>query len=138
MTHKLTAEMIEQAKRKVGHCSDIHYEHDDCIRMAYEWLDAQKKLKTKGRLFIPLKHVIQGWCLRYVSTSDVEVAAYLHPDIIGRYPKFNLSSKIIRPRMDRLSGINEAFKHVSTYGDGTYNSVYKIDEYISLPYRLCK
>lgn len=73
----LTAEEIENAKtacrRTAG--EPVHG-HDDSIRIAYEWLDAQKRLKqlrvTNPR---PLKHIIERWGNDYVSQDDVEVAA---------------------------------------------------------------
>jgi hypothetical protein len=45
---------------------------------------------------------------RYVSQSDVEVAAELHPAIKGEYPHFNISSRLTRPSDARLAGIEKA------------------------------
>ena len=58
-----------------------------------------------------LKHIIEAWGGRYVSTSDVEVAATLHPEIRGTYPHFNISARLTEPSKNRLAGISEAFKH---------------------------
>lgn len=90
---------------------DRLHEHPDCIRIAYEWLDAQKKTKGKTTKVNPLKHLIERWGGRYVSTSDVEVAAMMHPDVKGEYPHFNISARLTEPSKKRLSGIGEAFKH---------------------------
>lgn len=110
---QITDEEIEKAKGKTKYryLDDIVHEHNDCIRIAYEWLDAQKTLSNTSIDFhLELKHVIEAWGGRYVSENDVEVAAtLLHPKIKGRYPKFNLSKKIILPRKSRLYGIKEAF-----------------------------
>jgi hypothetical protein len=108
----LTDEEIESAKRKtkVSDREALH-EHPDCIRIAYAWLDAQKKTKGVTTKTMPLKHIIEKWAGRYVSTSDVEVAAELHPEIKGNYPHFNISNRLTEPSTNRLNGVSEAFKH---------------------------
>jgi hypothetical protein len=40
--------------------------------------------------------------------SDVEVAAELNPEIAGRYPHFNIASRLTKPHDRRLNGIGEA------------------------------
>ncbi|OAJ46917.1 hypothetical protein [Pseudomonas marginalis] len=107
----LTDEQIEAAKRTTHYSSTeppLH-EHNDCIRFAYEWLDAQ--VKTKGKLKSPLqiKHLIERWAGRYVSTSDVDVAASLHPQVQGKYPYFTISSKLTNPSATRISSLGQAF-----------------------------
>ncbi|MFI7801268.1 hypothetical protein PSFL_23650 [Pseudomonas sp. DD1] len=84
-------------------------EHRDCIRFAYEWLDAQTKTKGIQKIPFDLKHLIQRWAGRYVSSSDVEVAAYLHPEIRGRYPYFNISSRLTSPSINRISNLGETY-----------------------------
>lgn len=106
----LTAQQIADAKRtcRYEHRADILHEHDDCIRMAYEWLDAQNVRATPSGKSRPLKHIIEKWAGRYVSQSDVEVAASMHPRIRGKYPDFNLSARLVLPSDKRLNGIGEA------------------------------
>lgn len=104
----LTAEQIADGKRRTRHTLDAFHEHDDCIRIAYEWLDAQKIIATPNKRFRPLKHIIEAWAGRYVSQTDVEVAALLHPRISGKYPNFNMSARLVHPREDRLDQIAEA------------------------------
>ena len=123
----LSDQDIENAKAKAPTQLDGHHEHNDCIRMAYEWLDAQVKTKTIRNTYNPLKHIIQKWSGRYVSQTDVEVAAWMHPDIKGRYPNFNISSRLTFPDVSRLSGIGEAGTHNKV--GGRYNpSTYSRDE----------
>lgn len=103
---------IAAAKKRVKYgtpSTDRMHEHDDCIRIAYEWLDAQKTIKSKNRHHLALKHIIEKWGGRYVSQNDVEVAAELHPRISGEYPHFNLSKKLTQPSDARLNGIAEAY-----------------------------
>ena len=106
----LTAQQIAAAKRncRYEHRADIFHEHDDCIRIAYEWLDAQNVRSTPNGKSRPLKHIIEKWAGRYVSQSDVEVAAAMHPRIRGKYPDFNLSARLVLPADKRLDGIGEA------------------------------
>ena len=124
----LTDKEIEDAKSSVIYSTptDVLHEHPDCIRMAYERRDAQQKTNSPTkRTPRPIKHIIENWAGRYVSQSDVEVAALLHPDIEGKYPHFNISSRLTRPSDDRLQGISEAKSQ--SYGD-RYKDAYKEEE----------
>lgn len=124
----ISAADIERAKIEVRYSlgEGGHHEHDDCIRIAYEWLDAQKKIQGKVNKAFALKHLIEKWGGRYVSTTDVDVAAHLHPDINGTYPYFNISSRLTLPSDERLKGIGEAFSQ--GYRDRLDQSAYKIFE----------
>lgn len=125
----LSVEEIEAAKAATKYGpKPPHHEHIDCIRIAYEWLDAQVKTKGQNRSARPLKHHIEKWAGRYVSQSDVEVAAHLHPDIGGVYPHFNISSRLVRPSQNRLSGIGEAGAHRTTYTEPPESKIYARDE----------
>jgi len=104
----LTDDEIEAGKRRTKYTDDPHHEHNDCIRLAYEWLDAQKTIKSSRKDWHALKHIIEKWAGRYVSQTDVEVAAELHPRIAGKYPNYNLSGKLTRPNDRRLADISEA------------------------------
>ena len=105
----LTEAQIEKAKRANPSHLDRYHEHNDCIRLAYEWLDAQSKLRAPRRAGArPLKHIIEQWAGRYVSQSDVEVAAILHPGLSGTYPYFNISARLVLPHDRRLDAIGEA------------------------------
>ena len=126
MAHHLTDEMIAEAKKRTrygGHTIAFgpdytaHHEHNDCIRIAYEWLDAQKKLTGPNpRIWgEPIKHMIERWAGRYVSQDDVAVAAELHPDIKGLYPRYNIASKLTLPSQRRLANIGQAGQHPNYY-----------------------
>ena len=106
----LSAIEIAEAKKRVkyGLGSQSHHEHDDCIRIAYEWLDAQTTTKGITRVARPLKHIIEKWGGRYVSQSDVEVAAELHAKIRGSYPYYNISKRLTLPSEARLANITQA------------------------------
>jgi hypothetical protein len=124
----LTDEQIEEAKKRVLYgLGEAHHEHNDCVRIAYEWLDAQDTILSKQTRAFALKHLIEKWGGRYVSQSDVEVAAYLHPRIRGSYPYYNISSRLTLPADDRLDGIGEAFTH-SNYREAHFAERYKNKE----------
>lgn len=109
-SHMLSDEQIEAGKKETPYKqSEPHHEHNDCIRFAYEWLDAQTKIKGYQKQTFALKHLIEKWAGRYVSTSDVEVAATLHPEIRGDYPWYNISAKLTLPSKDRIANLGEAF-----------------------------
>ncbi|MAD43535.1 MAG: hypothetical protein CMH98_00895 [Oceanospirillaceae bacterium] len=124
----LTDERIEYGKANMEYSleADVVHEHDDCIRMAYEWLDAQKKIKNPTAKIQPLKHIIEKWAGRYISTSDVEVAAFLHPEIHGTYPYFNISARLTQPSDSRLDGISEAL--TQDYRESFDKSFYSVCE----------
>mgnify|MGYP006270200949 CR=1 FL=1 len=107
----LTHDQIEHGRRNVSRAESKSHDHEDCVRLAYEWLDAQVKTKSITRKRFPLKHLIEAWASRYVSTDDVQVAAFLHPAIHGHYPCFNISARLTWPAPTRLDGIAEAGKH---------------------------
>ena len=106
----LSAEQIAATKKgfRYSHPANVFHEHDDCIRMAYEWLDAQNVRATPPKESRDLKHIIEKWAGRYISETDVEVAAAMHPRIRGKYPNFNLSTRLVLPSDRRLEGIGEA------------------------------
>lgn len=119
---------IEAAKHRTKYSLETqHHQHNDCIRIAYEWLDAQNKIKRPTNRPFHLKHLIEQWAGRYVSASDVCVAAELHPEISGKYPFFNISSRLIEPSLERLNGIDEAMQH-KNYRDSHDPSNYKAAE----------
>ncbi len=122
----VSAEEIAKAKvvmrnRYVG--GTPSNQSDDCVRIAYEWLDAQVRTRKTRYLASPLKHYIEAWAGRYVSQPDVELAAYLHPAIRGRYPFFNISLRLTEPHQRRLEGIEEAGKHPN-YREHGYRKIY--------------
>ena len=99
----ISAKRIAEAKTELGLVKPFH-EHDDCIYITYQWLDAQRKLKGLANKRIALKHVIENWGGRYVSQSDVEIAAFLHPEIRGTYPYFNLAHRLTLPGRTAVVG----------------------------------
>jgi hypothetical protein len=110
----LTDEQIEEAKKHTKYTTEhVLHEHNDCIRIAYEWLDAQRATVRPTKRPCALKHLIEQWGARYISQSDVEVAAHMHPRIKGGYPLYNISTKLIWPAEDRLTGIGEAYSQPS-------------------------
>lgn len=102
------------------------HQNPDCIRIATEWLSAQKRIKTAR--FNCYKHIIESWGGRYCSADDVTVAAKLL-GIEGAYPYLNISSMLIRPDHSRLINIENAFKHPNYIGkyDTAYRSIEKLD-----------
>ena len=106
----LTSEQISNARTicKYECPEEAYHEHDDCVRVAYEWLDAQRTSTTPGKHEVELKRIIERWAGRYVSQADVELAAHLHPRISGSYPGFNLDDRLTLPCESRLRAISEA------------------------------
>lgn len=105
----------ENIERAIKNSKGLH-EHPDCIRFAYEWLDAQKRTTQVVNSHNPLKHIIESWSGRYVSQSDVEVAAKLL-GLKGSYPAYNLDlTKIVNPDLVRIKHLDEFGKHSSKFG----------------------
>lgn len=104
----ITKNQIKKAKAETKYQFPAYHLHDDCILVAYEWLDAQTKTKNVVKNSRALKHMIENWAGCYVSQSDTEVAAWLHPEIIGTYPRFNISARLVLPSDKRLASISTA------------------------------
>lgn len=117
----LTDEQIKAAIAELF-SDDYQPEHYDCVRIAYEWLDAQYLLHRNGIMWTPLKGIIERWGGRYVSSKDVCIAASIHPDVFGEYPKFNLPMNLTFPSKGRLSGIKSAGTQTN------YDSAYDIKD----------
>lgn len=109
MNH-LTDEQITEAIVTMGFDRACH-EHPDCIRIAYEWLDAQTAITAMKHDSYALKHRIEQWSGRYVSKEDVMVAAHLHPDFKTMNGYVNVSARLVEPDTQRLAGITVAFSH---------------------------
>lgn len=122
---------IREAKSRTIYTAHPHHEDEDCIRIAYEWLDAPKKLARSNSKMgrYALKHIIENWGGRYVSQTDVDVAATLHPEISGSYPRYNISIRLIRPSSERLKNIPAAY--TQDYGE-RYQDVYVSEENIEI------
>lgn len=117
---------IEEAKAITNYTETIYHEHPDCIRIAYQWLDAQQITLRRVRYAFPLKHIIESWAERYVSQADVEVAATMHPFIKGEYPYYFISSNLTEPDASRLKDISEALTQDNYRSSGS--EVYKRSE----------
>ncbi|MGV1099148.1 hypothetical protein ACUUL3_07000 [Thiovibrio sp. JS02] len=122
----ITKEQIAKAKKEVVLKDEAPHAHDECIRIAYEWLDAQKKTKKSSSISRPLKHLIENWAGRYISQSDVEIAAHLHPDIFGKYSRYNISSRLTEPSLDRLKHIENIGAPLTQEG---YREFHRPDDY---------
>lgn len=96
----------------------------DQVRVAYAWLDAQKKTKNPRALYIPLKHIIEQWAKRYVAATSVQVAADLHPDVTGVYPNFSISSRLTYPNIARIGSLSGRDPNYTS----RYMSEYKVVE----------
>ena len=47
----ISDQAIENAKSMIAYSEAANHEHNDCIRIAYEWLDAQEKLMSPNLRF---------------------------------------------------------------------------------------
>ncbi|MCP3406218.1 hypothetical protein [Bradyrhizobium sp. CCGB01] len=124
----LTANEIADAKGRVRYQdSNVVHEHDDCVRIAYQWLDAQITTKSKLKRTHPLARFITVWGGRRIASADVEVAAELHHRIRGYYPHFNIRSRFTLPSDGRLADIAEArtqdYSLTATHIIKTYGSI---------------
>lgn len=105
----LTDEMIEYGIKVLDQHDGVS--NYDGVRIAYQWLDAQITTKAAKTAAYDLKGMVEEWAGYYISTSDVIVAAFLHPDIRGEFPHYNISRRYTEPSLDRLKGNPEAFTH---------------------------
>ena len=119
----ITDEQIKDAKASTPYSLEPHHMNDDdSIRAAYNWLDAQPKLRGLTTKPLAIKHIIERWAGFYVSLTDVEVAAHMHPDIYGSYPVYNIHCNFVHPLDCRLVGLIHHRYNLPTrrYDDKTY------------------
>lgn len=123
-----TRQQIAEAKATAAVANGFH-QHDDCILIACQWLDAQKRVKKPNQQSWsrPLKHIIESWAGRYVSSDDVTVAAHLL-GLKGTYPRFNISTRFTLPSTRRLEGIGEAMRHQSYRENHDINTYARIEQ----------
>jgi len=107
----LTDAQIEAAKAKEASLIAGQPASDLVIMAAFEGLDAQPRIKSPSSKSRPLKHIIENWAGCYVSMADVKIAAWLHPDITGEYPRFNIAFSMTRPSAARLQNIGQGDAH---------------------------
>lgn len=119
---------LDEIKKKSS--DDFYTESLDSVRIAYQWLDAQKSLKGVHLHISPIKHVIEFWGCRYVSQYDLDAAVLLHPRFKGSNDCYNLSKDLILPAMFRLEGIKEAGLHMD-YRERNRMENFKYAEIIS-------
>ena len=122
-----TMDEIKNAKEKTSYILPPTHSGEQQVLMAYQWFDAQNKIKNENKKLFDYKHTIEQWCGSYISTSDVEVAATLHPDVFGSYGSYNISSRLVKPNDSRLLDIPEAFMH-KYYRDLFDESLYPLFE----------
>ena len=105
----LTADQIREARSQTYYTvpDGKPTKCDDCVRLAFEWLDAQARTKSPNTRYWSLKHLVEDWSGMHISRTDVEVAAHLH-GLIGLYPNYNIHTKWVEPSLKRLEGIARA------------------------------
>jgi hypothetical protein len=123
-TFKFDDSVIDAAKDDVVYLwrNDIYHEHNDCIRIACEWLAAQNITRHRRKHIWGLKTLIECWASRYISGNDLEVAAHL----LGMPFKnghIAISQRLVLPCQSRLKNIAEA--NTQTYGGVDELKMYK-------------
>lgn len=119
MKHVLDDVTIENAKKEIKYMyggDEGFHQHNDCVRIAYEWLSAQKRTKSiKG--YYSRKHEIESWGGRYVSRHDVELAAHIL-GIPVKNGRMGISKNCVLPCISRLNYIGQANSHGYSMGSG--------------------
>lgn len=84
----------------------------DCVKIAYAFLDAQQKTKTRQTFSRGmLKKLMEKWAGRYISADDVNLAIKMHPELQGDAQSCNVSTKLVFPSYSRLDGIKDTWSH---------------------------
>ena len=110
----LSVEAIAFAKQRANYAAFVPVHHnDDCIRIAYAWLDAQIKSSSLSEVPVSQRGLIRSWGGALVMYGDIIVAAELHPEVFGIYPLLNLSNELTYPDPARLTTIVGANEHSS-------------------------
>ncbi|MFJ5446079.1 hypothetical protein ACIKP9_07550 [Methylobacillus methanolivorans] len=112
MPSELSDETISLAKERANYAGFVPvHQNNDCIRIAYAWLDAQTKTANLREVPVSQRGLIRSWGGALVMYADIIVAAELHPEIHGTYPNLNLSKELTLPDQARLARIVGANVH---------------------------
>ncbi len=96
-----TTEQIRAAESQLD-LSGTQLTTDDNVRIAYEWLDAQRVTNTQSGKKFALKYLIGLWSGRKISEDDVRIAASLHEEVKGAFPGYNIHPRLTFPSVERL------------------------------------
>lgn len=108
----LSDETIALAKARANYAGFVPvHQSNDCIRIAYAWLDAQIKTSAPSEVPVSQRGLIRSWGGALVMYGDIIVAAELHSDIHGIYPRLNLSRELTLPDPARLANVAGANEH---------------------------
>ena len=108
----LSDEAIAFAKQRANYAGFVPVHHNnDCIRIAYVWLDAQIKSSSLFEVPVSQRGLIRSWGGALVMYGDIIVAAELHPEVFGVYPLLNLSRELTYPDPARFANIAGAHEH---------------------------
>ncbi|MGY1490532.1 hypothetical protein ACW4YW_14070 [Methylobacillus pratensis] len=108
----LSDETIALAKARANYAGFVPvHQNNDCIRIAYAWLDAQIKTTMPSEVPVSQRGLIRSWGGALVMYGDIIVAAEMHPDIHGIYPNLSLSRELTLPDPARLADIAGANEH---------------------------
>ena len=84
---------------------------NDRVKICYQWIDAQKPLKSEGIDIFGLKGYIENWAGYYIQPIHIKIAIQLHPEIKQINQSYNISPRLIEPSINRLNSISNAFSH---------------------------
>ncbi len=97
-----TDENIEWAKSQHQYAVQSYHSHNDKIRIVYQLFDAQSFIKNPTTLCMDFKRLSKVWGGCHVTMADIELAAFLHPKVIGKYPYYNIRKDFTVPCLTRI------------------------------------
>jgi len=90
------------------------------VQIAYQWLDAQKQtVNTNGYCE---KHRIESWAGYYIDKDAVIRALQLHGLKSDAYPRANISKRVIKPLLSRITHLPETRSMAYQIGEHDYVS----------------
>ena len=97
--------------------TDIRNE-SPAVQIAYQWLDAQKRtVNANGYVE---KHRIERWAGFYIDKDAVIRALQLHGLKSDAYPRANISKRVIKPLLSRITHLPETRSMAYQIGEHDY------------------
>jgi hypothetical protein len=88
------------------------------VQICYQWLDAQKRtVNANGYVE---KHRIERWAGFYIDKDAVIRALQLHGLKSDAYPRANISKRVIKPLLSRITHLPETRSMAYQIGEHDY------------------
>lgn len=106
---EITMNSIAIAEKELGISRADQTENGDGVKIAYQWLMAQKKIATQNN-HQQIKSLIRSWSGCFITDDDIAIAGHLL-GVGSAIQNLSISTKYTLPKQERLDSISSKHKH---------------------------